>query len=201
MHVILPNLKNEGNEIENLLNNTKEDTQILHWNYGKGICSDLRVLYWMFKTFFVIPINFQCEFSKSISIVAIQERQIPVLKNIMIQCGLLSSIRNASYLVWLVYCFLIFYEDMLLTLHNITKSSGRIIFNLSLFFLLNPVKYSTGVYHVRWYYYLIGKKKFTLEWIVSNVNDLAVKAPLILITQVNHSVLCFILSLWGKHDL
>lgn len=42
---------------------------------------------------------------------------------------------------------------------------------------------------------------FTLEWIVSNVDDLAVKAPLILITQVNHSVLCFILSLRGKHDL
>lgn len=40
-----------------------------------------------------------------------------------------------------------------------------------------------------------------LEWIVSNVNDLAVKAPLTPVTQANHSVLCFILSVQGKHDL
>lgn len=60
-------------EIENLFNNAKEgDTQILHSNHGAQ--SDLCVLNWVFKTSLTVPVDFQREFLKSNSIVAVQEK-------------------------------------------------------------------------------------------------------------------------------
>lgn len=41
----------------------------------------------------------------------------------------------------------------------------------------------------------------TLDGTVSNVNELADKTPLTLITPANHCVLCFIFSVQGKHNL
>lgn len=71
-------------EIENLFNNAKEgDTQILHSNHG--LQSDLCVLNWVFKTSLTVPVDFQREFLKSNSIVAVQERETAVLSYDIVQ--------------------------------------------------------------------------------------------------------------------
>lgn len=85
-------------EIENLFNNAKEgDTQILHSNHG--LQSDLCVLNWVFKTSLTVPVDFQREFLKSNSIVAVQERETAVLKELWYSaaCWATSEMRHTLY--------------------------------------------------------------------------------------------------------